>query len=68
LEVANQPRRTAAAPRLLGGVVGGKLGIIQETGRAQPIEGRIDSGRGVLPLQQATPQIEARVCAARDGA
>src|SRR5258707_14056345 len=68
LEVANQASGTPAAPGFGGGVINRKLGVIQQTDRAQAIEGGIYRGRRVLLLEQPSPQIDAGVRATSDGA
>ena len=68
LEISKQASRPPTASRFCPGIVERELSVVQEPGSAQAIEGTIHSGGGMLFLQQAPSQVEARVGAACQGA
>jgi len=66
LKVACQSRGTAAAASLGGRVVDRKARVVEQPGRAETLERGIHGIGGMLFLEQAAPQIEARMGATGD--
>jgi hypothetical protein len=67
LQVAHQPRRPTPTPCLGRRVIGGEAHIVEQAGGAQAFERAVNRRRWVLLLQQAAPQVEARVGPPRQG-
>ncbi len=65
LEIAHQASRSSPTSSFCGGIVERKPRVIQQPRHAQPIESAINGGWRMLFLEQATPQVEARVRATR---
>jgi len=68
LEITHQASRPSPTSSFCGGKVDREPCVVQQSHRAQPIESGIDGGWGMLFLEQAAAQVEARVCATRQRA
>lgn len=67
LQIAHKPRRATPPPCLGRRVIGGEAFIVEEASRRQACERAVNRRRWVLLLQQAAPQVEARVRPPRQG-
>src|SRR6266545_317980 len=68
LEIAHQPRGTATASRLGGGIIDGEARVVEQPSGAHSIERSVHGPGRVLFLKQPAPQVEPRVGAARERA